>query len=498
MGRALNVLKMGKFISNPPDSAALMESARSFGNYDLPSAISDLIDNSITAKATEVDVNCRWNEGVPEVRVLDNGHGMSASELKNAMRPASRSPLEKRDPDDLGRFGLGLKTASFSQARCLTVLSSNGNGPCGARWDLDSIKNWSMEILSKSDIGDLLSEGKTNRAMTEVIWSKLDRLTENGAITEDLFNALIDGTRKQISLIFHRMIGAKRSRNKLVIRVNGLEIKPHDPFHEGHSATQELQTETIDVKGGRIKVTPFILPHYSKIDTNEFEALAGEEGYLRNQGFYVYRNHRLIMHGTWFKLVRHGDLAKLARIRVDIPNTLDAEWKITVDKSDAQIPSVLRVRLRELINKIRDSSARVYRNRGSRIGRKDSVSVWNRKAVRGQIRYSVNKDHPLILQFSKKIGSVDVKVFDDVLSLISQAFPVDSIHADMSDRPTEVVQIDTNPDTIKKMALQFAVAYTSEGGTVSEVLKMLENAEPFKSSFELVKTHLSENGVSDD
>ena len=126
------------------------------------------------------------------------------------------------------------------------------------------------------------------------------------------------------------------------------------------------------------------------------------------------------------------------------------------------------------------------------------ISVWNREAARGQIRYSVNKNHPLITQFSRKIGQASGKLFSDVLALIGQAFPVDSIHADMSDRPTEIVQIDTSPDTIKKMALQFAVEYTKEGGSMSEALKMLENAEPFKSSYELVKTHLLENGVSDD
>src|SRR5579872_5411751 len=118
-----------------PDASAMIESLRAFG-YDLPTAIADLIDNSISAGAKNVWLNFRWNGPDSFISVADDGCGMSRTTLINAMRAGSRSPLDPRTPADLGRFGLGLKTASFSQCRRLTVASKEKkNSTCIRRWD---------------------------------------------------------------------------------------------------------------------------------------------------------------------------------------------------------------------------------------------------------------------------------------------------------------------------------------------------------------------------
>ena len=143
---------MGKFIPNPPDSKAFMETSRSFGNYDLQSALADLIDNSITAKCKKVEIHCDWNEGDPIIRIKDDGNGMSQSELNQAMKHASSDPTKSRDLDDLGRFGLGMKTASFSQARRLTVVTKTSE-IAGARWDIDKVSDdWLMEVLDEDEL----------------------------------------------------------------------------------------------------------------------------------------------------------------------------------------------------------------------------------------------------------------------------------------------------------------------------------------------------------
>lgn len=147
-----------KFESNPPEAASLMMSARSFGNYDLPGAIADLIDNSIKARAKRIRIWCRYNAGEPEVRICDDGDGMSQGELIAAMRPASSNPTEKRASDDLGRFGWGMKSASFSQCRRLTVLTVQKGMRSGASWDLDDIQDWRMGVLSHDEVADA-SEG---------------------------------------------------------------------------------------------------------------------------------------------------------------------------------------------------------------------------------------------------------------------------------------------------------------------------------------------------
>ena len=114
--------------------------------------VSDLIDNSITAKCKTADIDCDWNKGDPIIKIKDDGKGMSQSELNQAMKPASSDPTKSRDLDDLGRFGLGMKTASFSQAKRLTVVTKTSE-IAGARWDVDNVSNdWLMEVLDEEEL----------------------------------------------------------------------------------------------------------------------------------------------------------------------------------------------------------------------------------------------------------------------------------------------------------------------------------------------------------
>jgi len=355
---------MVSYIENPPDATALMTSARSFGNYDLAGAIADLIDNSIKARATRVYVWCTYDHGTPRVRIVDDGEGMSAETLRAAMRPASRSPSEERSPDDLGRFGWGLKSASFSQARRLTVLSSDGQTLSGAAWDLDQLDGWRMEIMEGQEVRaecDALLRGGSG---TEVVWDKCDRLSEDSTVDQNTFNDTVAYTRRKLGLVFHRYIsGEAKNRPRLGLSVNGIQVPEYDPFHRENDATQCLEEEPLQLPGyGTIKVTPYVLPHYSKLRKGELDSLAGDEGMVRNQGFYVYRNDRLIIHGTWFRLIRHGELSQIVRVSVDIPNSLDAVWKVTIDKSDAQLPSALRTRLRQIAQGLKRRAARVQQN----------------------------------------------------------------------------------------------------------------------------------------
>ena len=168
-------------------------SARSFGNYDLAGALADLIDNSIKAEARNIRIRCDFNEGDPVVSLRDDGHGMSASELAAAMRPASTNPAEERSPDDLGRFGWGMKSASFSQCRELVVLSARDNEFNGAIWDLDHIGDWTMGVLDGEDASRLISAPFDDGHGTEIIWRNCDRLSESRALTSAGFNEIAFG-----------------------------------------------------------------------------------------------------------------------------------------------------------------------------------------------------------------------------------------------------------------------------------------------------------------
>lgn len=490
-------MNLALLISNPPDASALMEASRSFGNYDLAAALADLIDNSITAGASHISIDCLYSDDESYIRIADDGAGMSKEELINAMRPASRSPLEERDPNDLGRFGLGLKTASFSQARNLTVVSSKDEETVGANWDLDSISDWTM-ILYEGDVAEsLFLENNIFQSKTEVIWRKLDRVTENGQMAQDDFIKLIIASADKLSLIFHRYM--KRDRGSKIkpikLYLNGSELFPHDPFNRENIATQELNTEEITVSGTKVKITPYILPHFSKLPPNEYEKLGGEEGYIRNQGFYVYRNKRLIIYGTWFKLFRHGELSKLARVMVDIPNNLDEQWRITVDKSDAQIPTILKQRLKDLTERIGIQSSRVYRQRGSRINRSDITPMWVRIASKGQIKYSINFENKAISNFAASLSQTQRNSFNQLLKVVASCFPVETLHADYADNPNHVVQNDTQPEELISLSKVLVLEMLANGVQKDEVLSFLKNSDPFSASFNFIVEELQQNGI---
>lgn len=433
-----------KFVPNPPDAASLMLSARSFGNYDLPGALADLIDNSIKAGASEVALTCDFAAGDPNIRIWDDGHGMSAMELQQAMRPASCSPLVERSPDDLGRFGWGMKSASFSQCKRLTVLSQRDGEISGCVWDLDDVNEWRMGVLDREEISAIASLELIEKDGVEVLWSNCDRLSENGTLTITEFNALIVHARNRLALIFHRYLAGEVRGRRLVIKLNGQKVEAWDPFHKSDAATQQLEAESLEIAGHNIDIQPFILPHYSKLMTDQYDRLSGEEGFLRNQGFYIYRNHRLIISGTWFRLVRHGELSQLVRVRVDIPNALDHIWKITIDKADAQLPAALRARLKQIVEGLRRRSSKIFRSRGGRLDRQGTTSVWSRHARGGEVRYSINREHPIIEALMDTVDDKQRIAAIAALKIIEQAFPVaafghdaiakiDSIHQTLSD-----------------------------------------------------------------
>lgn len=195
-----------------PEPESLLQSTRSFG-YSVETAIADLIDNSITANATKIKISFGIDRYSSFVRIEDNGKGMNEKELLNAMKVGSFNPLDDRHENDLGRFGLGLKTASFSQCRRLTVKTRNKSGKGFIRcWDLDIVKekkDWVLlrncvDKVSEKNLGEF-SEGGSG---TIVLWEKLDRLMESRELKSDKehFYRKFDNVRKHLGLTFHRLL----------------------------------------------------------------------------------------------------------------------------------------------------------------------------------------------------------------------------------------------------------------------------------------------------
>lgn len=484
---------MVQIINNPPIAEDFMEAARSFGNYSLALSLADLIDNSITAGADNIWIDASYEKD--EIRILDDGRGMSRCELISAMRMASRNPKSDISKNELGRFGLGLKTASFAQADQLLVISKFNDEINGAQWDLNNISDWSMSVLDAEELSPFESELSVKFSGTEIIWQKLTRLNESGNVSEQQFNHLLVAASDEVRVIFHRFMEGIKSK-KLNIFLNGEVLKPFNPFYLKSKATNPLPEKVILYKNEKITITPVILPHFSKMGpgASEYKMLAGEEGFVKNSGFYVYRENRLIIRGTWFKLFPHGELSKLARVMIDIPNSLDAEWKITVDKSEAQLPSFLRAELRKLIKEqITSKSVKVIKGKQVLTNNKNLNIVWNTERKHGNTSFRINKSHPILLDFLKSLSQEKQKLAKSVFTLIENSIPLTSIHALYADTPDELSAGYTDFDEIYHLAEQIVLKSTDK----KEIIETLSKTFPFSDVHEMLVERLESSGVFD-
>jgi hypothetical protein len=351
-----------------------MASLRDIG-YDISAAVADLVDNSIDAGATEIDITIHDAGGDSWVRVADNGIGMRPRELDEAMRYGSERSYERHD---LGHFGLGLKTASLSQARCLTVASRKGDrGRLSVRrWDLDRIEQadeWLLESPPRDEWPDHLVEPLANQSGTVVHWQRLDRLLSyrrpNGAATTRALRAMAGEITEHLGMVFHRFISgeATNGHRSLRIAVSGEPVHPWDPFARDEPRTRALPVlrlplEGIDGETVDVEVSPFVLPAQQAFSSQEAHQRAGGPArWNRQQGLYIYRRERLIQSGGWNRLRTMDEHSKLARIAVDIPAGAEDAFQINVAKMNVVLPDRLRADLRALVSSVVAEAQRSYR-----------------------------------------------------------------------------------------------------------------------------------------
>jgi hypothetical protein len=223
----------------PPRASAMLEALRGLG-YSTASALADIIDNSISAQARCVSVNFAWAGAESHITIQDDGTGMDAEGLDSAMRLGERNPLSHRAEDDLGRFGLGLKTASFSQCRRLTVASMRDGRMSCLRWDLDVLaasQDHGWHLLEGAAPGSehlvepLLAAGKG----TLVLWECLDRIVSAG-YSEQNFLDLMDEVERHLAMVFHRYLDDAHG-GRLRLLINNRPVEAWDPFLRTHPAT---------------------------------------------------------------------------------------------------------------------------------------------------------------------------------------------------------------------------------------------------------------------
>lgn len=471
-----------------PPADSMSASLRASG-YDLQTAVADIIDNAVSAGANEIDVHFEWDGPDSWVRITDNGAGMDDAELVVAMTPGSRHPREARRPTDLGRFGLGLKTASFSQARAVTVRSHKPAAAAATRsWDLDLIeetREWALVRGAPDKQAEAALESAPRHASgTSVLWQKMDRIVgpepAADANAHKFFQARMRDVREHLGMVFHRFISQPRP---LRIRINGgAEIPAWDPFLSAHPTTEMLPDEVFGAGDKTVQVQPYILPHQAKVSRDEHELAAGPKGWNAQQGYYIYRNRRLIVAGEWLGFFRQEEHCKLARIRVDITNALDEEWKIDIKKAQARPPDDIRRALRRIGEATRKRAQEVYRARGKVIQREASDAhtfVWQAVQKNGKQRYRVNRDHPLVKRLLSG-GPVDKSDMQAFISLVEQTIPVPHIIGTFAENveSVEAPYADSAAE-LERVARAVAKSLAATGHNPAEIRRTLLAMEPF-------------------
>jgi len=481
---------MIKYEEVPPRADAMMASMRAMG-YDLSMAIADLIDNSIFARANNVWIKYHWAGTDSWIYILDDGHGLSEERLKEAMTLGSRSPNEERSPDDLGRFGLGLKTASLSQCRILTVHTKPSEGEISTRcWDLDHVeltKKWELGIVPPSGTESILSKLDELTHGTIVLWLALDRVVgdceSNDEVARDIFYKKFLAVRAYLEMVFHRYISPPIN---LSITLGSEKLKPWDPYLRSNPFTQELASEKYD--DGTVKLIPFVLPHISKRSSIENDGGAGPKGWNAQQGFYLYRNKRMIVSGGYLDLnLKPEEHYKLARIMVDIGNKRDREWEIDVRKATAKPPDRLRAEVEKVAKATRAEAVKVYRARtGSPRGlpRRSNQEVWLRKRRGEKIIYQINRNNEVITQILGKLQPPDPWV-RKLFHVIETTVPHRLIIIDNSEQ--EDCHVDLPPEInmpaeeLIELCKEIYFRHRGNGKKHDEALDLVISIEPFNT-----------------
>lgn len=435
-----------------PRAIAMIESMRAYG-YSLHAALADLIDNSITADAMNVWIRLEWHGDDSWIAVEDDGEGMDEATLRDAMRLGSRNPMLDREPRDLGRFGLGLKSASLSQCRRLTVASRKKRSEAHIRrWDLDYLaqheeQGWSLLKTPALGSAERLCQRSGSASGTVVLWERMDRLTGNAKTVDrkaqDHFNEQVVRAGEWLRMTFHRYLAPISKRSKLRIHLQGEPLSGWDPFLEHHEATQPFPQEPLRLPSGRVDIKGFVLPHKDRLGDNLHKEASGPGGWNAQQGFYVYRNERLIVAGDWLGLGverpwTKEEHYKLARIRLDLPNTMDHLWHLDVKKSSVSPPHEVRERLKIVADEVRTRAKAVYAHRGQHGTRRKADSwtrPWKQSHRGGRRVYTIDRDHPLIAGVLESVGVTERSRIKNMLRVIEETVPVEQIWIDAAEQP---------------------------------------------------------------
>ena len=477
-------------ISAEPHASSMIETFRAIG-YNLETAVADVIDNSISAQAKNIYFSSEWKGGESVITIMDDGCGMDGDELVAAMRPGAKNPLEDRSEKDLGRFGLGLKTASFSQCRKLIVVSKKaGCEQVYWIWDLDYVNKTSKWELIRYPIADdyLYALDKQDSG-TLVVWTHLDRvIPTNTSVSNEMakekFLAQMDKVKQHLAMTFHRFIEEKSVK----LFCWGHEVLPWNPFLASEGATQPFPEEYL----GQAVMKGYVLPHKSHLTEQAYKNAEGSDGWTGQQGFYVYRGKRLMLAGDWLGFFRKEEHYKLVRIQIDLPNSLDSDWQIDIKKSTARPPLALRDQIRAYAKTVRNRGVEVFRHKGKILKtrkQQEFQPLWLEKKQGSKYSFIVNRDHMMIAEIKHIAETEPSKAIEYLLRFVEETIPTKSVFIRESEQGETLEPFEkTNSDIIMAMIRKIFESQTATGKSTEEIKLLLLNMEPFNNFPELIET----------
>lgn len=372
-------------LHNPPDAARLIFGLRDTG-YSFNTAAADIIDNSIAADATEVHVRIEMSEdGRKTVMFGDNGDGMDEAGLHAAMRYGAQA---RQNLASLGKFGLGLKTASSSVCLRFTIISrKNLKAPLAKlAWDLEHVQNidkWDMvrDEVSSDDY-DMFEE-LCGESGTLVIWEKCDRILSReyaipgGAHEQAAVKRLAERLVEHVALIYYRFLDPLDEReSNVIITVNGNAVESWNPFFEKRSEqvltgkSQVIEMVKEDGSVGTANIRAWILPHRGDLTKEEadYAKISNDR-----QGFYILREGRVIQQGGWLGMYGREPHSSLLRVEFEFQHDLDEAFKVDVKKSRIHFDPGLEEYLRKQLQPVRREAVNRYRRTSEKQAAKNNV-----------------------------------------------------------------------------------------------------------------------------
>lgn len=436
-----------------PSAAPVIQALRSIG-YNARTAISDLVDNSLDAGSSIIQINFDYKNGL--IKIIDNGTGMDDEMLQTAMNIGSKDPRQKRASKELGRFGMGLKTASFSLGKRLSVLSKKDGEYVQRCWDLDHVSScneWQLFTEIPKEVIDKLGpiEGDSG---TIVCIDKLDRFMGYGRIKmiqENSFYTKISKINQHLEFVFHSIL----ENNSVKMFLNGMELHPWNPFLPENEFTIEGEIQLLKINEHRIKVQYYILPHASHLSEPEYKDAGGYKGWRDHQGLYIYRENRLLYFGDWMGLHQKDAASQLARVRIDLPNGADTDWQVDIKKSGINLPEEAKRRLTTISGIARKISREIFyfRTQSAQRGQtfKGSLNTWEQSGIEKGPQFILNRNHPILSELFKNLDEQNARLLNLYLKFVQLGSPSNII-----DSPkTAEENIQEIPQADKVLIIQF-------------------------------------------